>query len=122
MKSEKNKIERVQVSIRIRPFNEDEKIKDSSTPIENIDLKSNTLQSKITIKNIIYSQKRPRKKNLHFRQNLLNAIKPGRHFSKLLQTRRRLSSKGLQRHHFRLRPNRHRKNLHNGRRLRERRL
>ena len=67
MKSEKNKIERVQVSIRIRPFNEDEKIKDSSTPIENIDLKSNTLQSKITIKNIIYSQKRPRKKNLHFR-------------------------------------------------------
>lgn len=69
MKSEKNKIERVQVSIRIRPFNEDEKIKDSSTPIENIDLKSNTLQSKITIIKtfLIYSQKRPRKKNFHFR-------------------------------------------------------
>jgi len=61
MKHEKNKIERVQVSIRIRPFTEDEKIRDSSTPIENIDLKSNTLQSKIII--IItflnYSQKRP---------------------------------------------------------------
>ena len=45
MKHDKE-IERVQVSIRIRPFNEDEKIKDSSTPIEAIDLKTNTLQSK----------------------------------------------------------------------------
>jgi hypothetical protein len=46
MKHDKNKVERVEVSIRIRPFSEDEKLKDPSCPIENIDLKNNKLQSK----------------------------------------------------------------------------
>ena len=44
LSSEKNKTERVMVNIRIRPFNEDEKKKDSSSPIDNIDLKRNSLQ------------------------------------------------------------------------------
>ena len=47
MKSNKNKStkqERVQVSVRIRPFNELEKQKDPSTPIKSIDLKNNFLQ------------------------------------------------------------------------------
>ena len=44
--STKIKIERVKVSIRIRPFNEDEKKKDSSTPLENIDQKRNTITVK----------------------------------------------------------------------------
>ena len=86
MKHDK-KIERVQVSIRIRPFNEDEKLKDSSTPIENIDLKTNTIQSKKTyITYIIYSQKRHRKKNIHLRQNLPNELKSIRNIHKLFKT------------------------------------
>ena len=44
--SSKPKIERVKVSIRIRPFNEDEKRRDSSTPLENIDTKNNALTIK----------------------------------------------------------------------------
>ena len=42
----KIKIERVKVSIRIRPFNEDEKRRDSSTPIENVDTKTNSITIK----------------------------------------------------------------------------
>ena len=42
----KIKIERVKVSIRIRPFNEDEKKRDSSSPIENIDTKTNSITIK----------------------------------------------------------------------------
>lgn len=45
MSSEKTKLERVMVNVRIRPFTEDEKRRDSSTPIENLDLKRNCLQS-----------------------------------------------------------------------------
>ena len=46
MKHDKNKLERVMVSIRVRPFSEEEKQKDSSTPIESIDNKSNRLTVK----------------------------------------------------------------------------
>ncbi len=35
--------ERVLVYVRIRPFNEDELIKDSSTPIEVVDTKNNAM-------------------------------------------------------------------------------
>lgn len=48
MSSEKTKLERVMVNVRIRPFTEEEKRRDSSTPIENLDLKRNCLQSKYT--------------------------------------------------------------------------
>ena len=41
----KSKTERVMVNIRIRPFNEDEKRRDPSCPIEAIDLKRNSFQS-----------------------------------------------------------------------------
>jgi hypothetical protein len=41
----KNKTERVMVNIRIRPFNEDEKKRDPSCPIDAIDLKRNSFQS-----------------------------------------------------------------------------
>ena len=41
--SSKSKIERVKVSVRIRPFNEEEKRKDSSSPIESVDKKNNTI-------------------------------------------------------------------------------
>ena len=44
MKHDKNKLERVMVSIRVRPFSEEEKQKDSSTPIESIDNKSNRIK------------------------------------------------------------------------------
>ena len=40
------KIERVKVSIRIRPFNEEEKKRDSSSPLENVDTKNNILTIK----------------------------------------------------------------------------
>lgn len=53
--SDKNKIERVMVNVRIRPFTEDEKKRDSSTPIDSLDLKNNTLQS--NDKYIIHSKK-----------------------------------------------------------------
>ena len=42
----KDKIERVNVSIRIRPFSEDEKKKDPTSPIDSIDLTNNALRSK----------------------------------------------------------------------------
>ena len=45
-KGGKDKKERVNVSIRIRPFSEKEKKKDPSTPIDNIDLTNNALRSK----------------------------------------------------------------------------
>ena len=42
----KDKMERVNVSIRIRPFSEDEKKKDPTSPIDSIDLTNNALRSK----------------------------------------------------------------------------
>ena len=49
----KDKLERVNVSIRIRPFSEDEKKKDPTCPIDNIDLTNNTLRSKKKLINFI---------------------------------------------------------------------
>jgi hypothetical protein len=49
----KDKLERVNVSIRIRPFSEDEKKKDPTSPIDNIDLTNNTLRSKKKLINFI---------------------------------------------------------------------
>jgi len=46
MKHDKNKLERVMVSIRVRPFTEEEKQKDSSSPIESMDLKNNRMTVK----------------------------------------------------------------------------
>ena len=43
-KSKSTKQERVQVSVRIRPFNDQEKQIDPTTPIKSIDLKNNFLQ------------------------------------------------------------------------------
>lgn len=43
-----NKCERVIVNVRIRPFTDDEKKKDSSCPIEIIDPKKNILSGTIT--------------------------------------------------------------------------
>lgn len=47
-----SKKERVLVYVRIRPFNEDELIKDKTTPIEFIDTKNNAMICKK--KNLIY--------------------------------------------------------------------
>ena len=49
----KDKLERVNVSIRIRPFSENEKKKDPTSPIDNIDLTNNTLRSKKKLINFI---------------------------------------------------------------------
>ena len=54
----KSKIERVKVSIRVRPFNEDEKKIDETTPIESIDQKNNimTIRRDFDKKNFSYDK------------------------------------------------------------------
>ena len=52
-KDKSAKIERVQVSVRIRPFNDSEKEIDPTTPIKSIDQKNSSLKIKLILSQII---------------------------------------------------------------------